>query len=139
MSQEDVAEVDFMGLLVVGPQAEKLTLKGFADKAAVLEPLNISLGVDHSHLKISAVFQRPNRTIFDFRWYIDFGRISHAKGLMGPDLIKPLYPFSAPPLLGLQVCGWRFGYLDFQSQMHPFMSRILVGLSRIDKVHLNAQ
>ncbi len=46
MTQQDVAEIDFVHLLIVTPQAESLTLKGLSDKATVIEPLDIAFGID---------------------------------------------------------------------------------------------
>ncbi len=54
VTQQNVAEIDFVHLVIVTPQAESLTLKGLSDKATVIEPLDIALGIDGSNLKFSA-------------------------------------------------------------------------------------
>jgi hypothetical protein len=52
VTQQDGAEVDFVHLLIVTPQTEVLTFKGLPDKATMVAPLDISLGIDQANLKI---------------------------------------------------------------------------------------
>ena len=112
VTQQDVAEIDFVHLVIVTPQAEPLTLKGLSDKATVIEPLDIAFGIDGSNLKFGIVFHWPNRVIFELRSQVDFGRSFHTQGFVRALLIKAPEPFCRPTSLSLEATCWGIGYLE---------------------------
>src|ERR1700739_4607920 len=134
MAQEDVTEINFVRLLIAGSQSEDLALEGLSDEAAVIKPLDISLGIDRSQRKFNTVFQRPDRTISQERRHIDLSRSPHVQSFMRPDLVKAFNPLLGASLLGLQADGWWIGYLQLQRQVHSLMGSILIGLSWIYKI-----
>ena len=101
VTQQDVAEVDFLHLLIVTPQAEVLTFKGLPDKATMVEPLDISLGIDQANLKFGTIFEQPDWTVFELGSQIDFGRSFHVQGFMGSLFIKAFEPLLGAALLSL--------------------------------------
>ena len=111
VTQEDVAEINFVALLMAGSQSQNLTLKGLSDEAPVVEPLDISLGIDRSQLKFGTVFQRSDRMIFQQRRHIDLSRSPEVQSFVRPDFIEVFDPLLGAPLLGRQGGGRWIGYL----------------------------
>ena len=64
VTQQDVVEIDFVHPVIVTPQAESLTLKGFFDKATVIDPLDIAFGIDGSNLKFGTFSLLLQRLFF---------------------------------------------------------------------------
>src|SRR6267154_2008400 len=137
ISQQPVPQVNLMPTFRHLNQSDRLTAKGFADKAQAPLPSDFTVASDSSQRPMPLI--NPSRLIWSLGTPIQTLGHHLSHGLMGPLPIELLHPSIKPLLLGSCAVRCRLRRFRFQRAMHPFVLTILLRLTGREILHPNAQ
>src|ERR1051326_17967 len=140
ISQQPVPQVNLMPNFRHLHQSDRLTAKGFADKAQAPLPSDFTVASDSSQRpmlligpsRLSSSIQALGTPIQTLGHYL-------SQGLMRPLPVELLHPSIKPRLLGSCAVRCRLRRFRFQRAMHSFVLTILLRLTWRDILHSNTQ
>ena len=121
-------------------QSDFHTDEGFSDKAKSPLPSNLPIAADAAYLPTLGITQLqlvgpPVRSAFA----VTFRRRSLAQRFVRTNSIVVIDPAIGSPLLSSHRAGGRSRQVGFEFPMHLFVRTILFGMTRRNKLHLDAQ
>src|SRR5712675_1481144 len=137
ISQQPVPQVNLMPSFRHLHQSDRLTAKGFPDKAQAPLPSDFTVASDSSQRPVPLI--NPSRLIWSLGTPIQTLGHHLSQGLMGPLPIELLHPSIKPLLLGSCAVRCRLRRFRFQRAMHPFVLTILLRLTGREILHPNTQ
>ncbi len=88
---------------------------------------------------VEGVLRMFRRPILTCRGCVQLARIETGQGLVGSGVVIHFYEVVESFLLLQEIIGRRHGSLFFQSQMHAFMTAILLRVARLDPFDRDAE
>ena len=119
--------------------ADRLTSKDRAEIYFLFAETDATAMGNHDRSVVEGVVDVWQALVGTRRSLIDIRRTLHAESFVRSFVVKDVDEFVEARLLLKEICGSWFGSFFLQSEMHAFMTAVLLGMARLDPFDADAQ
>jgi hypothetical protein len=119
--------------------ADGLTGKDLTEIDFLLSHTDATATGDHDGFIVEGIIDIRQTGVGTRRRLVDLGRAFHIQSLMRPLVVEDLDKFVKAALLLQKICGGGFDGFFFQSEVHAFVTAVLLRMARLDALDTNAE